>query len=671
MKTTLILQFLLLTNLSFLSNVAHAQDLLHESKIIDPVKWNFEIKYIDRKTAELNFIATIEKNSHLLYSYFDPQIDTAPVQCLFINITPTNDFELIDEIIIPEPEEFFVEDVNMKYKWFSTTTVFKQKIKILSNNKFTINGDIEFKYCLGTTCHSPTTIDFSLPINPATIAQKNIEKIEKNEITSDAGGKRQNGSLWLFFLISFLGGLAGTITPCVYPMIPMTVSFFLKNAGKPAKARTQAVFYGISIIFIYTAIGLIISAFLGPNFMNWLSTHWLPNILFFLLFVIFALSFFGMFEIVLPSSLASKTDKQADKGGYVGTFFMALTLVIVSFSCTAPIVGSLLVEAARGDVLKPTVGMFGFSLAFALPFTFLAFSPSWLTKLPKSGGWLNSVKVVLSFLLIALGMKFLIAPDQVYHWNLLSREVYLSFWIVIFTFLGLYLLGKIKLSHDSELPHISIFRLILAIFTFAFVVYLIPGLFGSPLKAISSLLPPQTSQHFNISANNTDITVLTGENFNHALCEKPKYSDFLRLPHNLVGYFDYEQGLACAKKLNKPIFLDFTGHSCANCKRMEAKVWSDPQVLKRLRENFVIISLYVDDRTKLPESEWISSTIDGKVKKTIGAKNTDFQITRFKVSAQPYYVILSPDEKMLAGPYSYDLDINKFIKFLDSPFQNK
>ncbi|MCK4466524.1 MAG: thioredoxin family protein, partial [Bacteroidales bacterium] len=355
--------------------------------------------------------------------------------------------------------------------------------------------------------------------------------------------------------------------------------------------------------------------------------------IFFTLFMIFAASFLGMFELVLPGRLINRSDKQADRGGIIASFFMGVTTVLVSFSCTGPIVGALLVEAASGDFIKPTLGMFGFSLAFALPFTLFAIFPSWLKNLPKSGGWLNSVKVILGFIVLAFGLKFLSNIDQTYHLGILSRQIYLAIWIVIFTIMGFYLLGKIKFAHDSDLPFITIPRLVLIIATFVFVLYLVPGLFGAPLKSISGLIPPQDPQGFKMSSQVTGSSLgisNASDNGSSTLCEAPKYADFLHLPYGLKGYFDYDQGLACARKLNKPVFLDFKGHACSNCKEMESKVWSDPEVLKRLRNEFIIITLYVDDRTKLDESEWVVSEYDGKVKKTLGKKNSDFQITRYK-----------------------------------------
>ena len=413
----------------------------------------------------------------------------------------------------------------------------------------------------------------------------------------------------------------------------------------------------------------------GPDIANWLSTHWLPNVLFFLIFVIFAASFFGMFEMTLPSWMVNKSDQAADKGGFLGPIFMALTLVLVSFSCTGPIVGTILVESAGGQVIKPIVGMFGFSLAFALPFTLFAFFPSLLANMPKSGGWLNSVKVVLGFLELALGLKFLSIADQTYHWGILDREVYLAFWIVIFFLLGLYLLGKLKFAHDSDVPYLSVPRLTLAIITFTFVMYLIPGMFGAPLKALSGYLPPQQTHDFDFNTIIRDnVKLYSGSGGSSGdvqeICETPKYHEFLHLPHGLEGYFDYDQAVACAKEQNKPIFIDFTGHGCVNCREMEANVWSDPKVLKRLREDYIIVALYVDDKTKIPEEEWVTSSYDGKIKKTVGKKYADLQVTKFHVNAQPFYVLMGHNDDVLVQPRAYDLDVDAFVKFLDMGVKN-
>jgi thiol:disulfide interchange protein DsbD len=447
-------------------------------------------------------------------------------------------------------------------------------------------------------------------------------------------------------------------------MVPMTVSFFTGSSGSRASAIFKAVVYGLSIIAIYTIIGTLVARVFGGDAANFLSTHWLPNVAFFLIFLIFAMSFLGMFEITLPSSWLTSVDKQADKGGWLGVFFMAFTLVLVSFSCTGPIVGSILIASASGDILKPTIGMFAYSLAFALPFTLFAIFPSWLSGLPKSGGWLNSVKVVLGFIELALALKFLSIADQVYHWNMLNRDVYLALWIVIFALMGFYLLGKLKLPHDSELKHVSVPRVMLALLSFAFVVYLIPGLFGAPLKPLSGYLPPQTSRDFNMNSGMQQASLLPAQPQNE-LCEKPKYADFLELPHGLQGYFDLDQALKCAQAVNKPIFIDFTGHGCVNCREMEANVWSDPQVLKRLREDYVVVALYVDDKTELSKEEQYVSKYDGKEKTTIGRKFADYQVSKFNVNAQPYYVLLGPDGEKLNEPVAYNLDIAAFVKFLD------
>jgi len=506
------------------------------------------------------------------------------------------------------------------------------------------------------------TIDtITAPENTETV-QPTTDDLTLTEPVSD------KDDIWAFMLIAFGSGLVALLTPCVFPMVPMTVSFFTGSSRSRSQAIVKALVYGLSIIAIYTIIGTIVARLFGADGANFISTHWIPNILFFLIFVVFAMSFFGMFEITLPSSWLTKVDAQADRGGWIGVFFMAFTLALVSFSCTGPIVGSILVASAGGEMIRPIMGMFAFSLAFALPFTLFAIFPSWLSGLPKSGGWLNSVKVVLGFIELALALKFLSVADQVYHWGILDREVYLALWIVIFTLMGFYLLGKLKFSHDSDLNYISVPRLFFAIVTFGFVIYLIPGMFGAPLKALSGYLPPQTTQDFDLNAiarQNTNGTT-TATLASNQLCETPKYADFLHLPHGLQGYFDLEQAKKCAAEQGKPIFIDFTGHGCVNCREMEANVWSDPAVLKRLREEYVIAALYVDDKSELPQNEWYVSKYDGKEKKTLGKKYADYQITKFNVNAQPYYVLMDENENVLVKPIAYDLNVDNFVKFLDA-----
>jgi thiol:disulfide interchange protein DsbD len=455
----------------------------------------------------------------------------------------------------------------------------------------------------------------------------------------------------------------------------MTVSFFLKQSDTPAKGRFNAFMYGLFIVLLYTVpicliIGLTWAAggsAVTADIFNWLSTHWLPNILFFVIFMVFAASFFGAFEITLPSSWTTKADAGSSKGGLLGVFFLALTLVLVSFSCTGPIVGTVLIKSTQGEFWTPMVTMLAFSIAFALPFALLAFFPSILQKLPKSGGWLNSVKVVLGFIEIALGLKFLSTADQTYHWHILDREVYLAIWIVCFTLLGLYLMGKLRFKHDSPLEYIGVGRLALIIIDLAFVVYMIPGMWGAPLKALSGYLPPMETQDFVLGAapaGAVSNTVTPSDNSVILSEAKNLSGSTLAMPHGLTAYDNLEDGLAAAAAQGKNVFVDITGHGCVNCREMEARVWSDPAVLQRLRDNFVMVALYMDDKVKLPEDKWVT-TENGKVLKDVGRVNSHIAQTRFGVNAQPNYLILAPDGSILAGPRGYNLDVNAFVKFLD------
>jgi thiol:disulfide interchange protein DsbD len=594
---------------------------------------------------------------------------------------------LIGKVTESESIEEYDPNFDIKLKYFAKQAIFKQRVKLLSDAPGEVKGVVEFMSCDDSKCLPPAELEYSFTIGNKTKVLPTettlnetdksvvnpVKKIKNQSVNSqetDITGKK--ASLWGFFFMAFLGGLAAILTPCVFPMIPMTVSFFMNDKESKLKGKLKAIVYGLSIIAIYTLIGSILAVVAGPDIANWLSTHWLPNILFFIIFIVFAASFFGMFEITMPHWLVNTSDQKADQGGFLGTVFMALTLVLVSFSCTGPIVGTILVESAGGQVLKPIIGMFGFSLAFALPFTLFAFFPSWLSGLPKSGGWLNSVKVVLGFLELALGLKFLSVADQTYHWGILDREVYLAFWIVIFFLLGLYLLGKIKFAHDSDVKHISVPRLILSIITFSFVVYLVPGMFGAPLKAISGYTPPMHTHDFDLNAIVRNNTRLSTSNVTvpSDVCETPKFQEKLHLPHGLQGFFDYDQALACAKAQNKPLFIDFTGHGCVNCREMESNVWGDPKVLQLLNDQYVVVALYVDDKTELPENEWITSTYDKKVKKTIGKKFADFQITKFNVNAQPFYVLMGHDGQVLTQPRAYNLNVDEFVKFLETGISN-
>jgi thiol:disulfide interchange protein DsbD len=498
------------------------------------------------------------------------------------------------------------------------------------------------------------------PTQPIQLPDASVFGVEKNQgpvlDSSVVTESTQEKSLLGFILISFLAGLAALLTPCVFPMIPMTVSYFTGRGN-----RFLALMYGFFIILIYTIIGAALAPLMGPETANHLSTEWIPNLIFFLVFIVFGLSFLGLFEITLPGTFINKVDQQAEKGGLMGVFFMAFTLVLVSFSCTGPIVGSILVSSAGGEFLKPIVGMFAFALSFAIPFTLFAFFPNWLKSLPKSGGWLNTVKVVLGFVEIALAFKFLSIADQAFHWGILDREINIAIWIVIVILIGVYLMKGFRMpgdtGKDAEDKTVSVLRISLAMIAFVFAVYLTPGMWGAPLKALAGYLPPMYTHDFNVIAP-------AGEK-SAGVCDEPKYADFLHLPHGLSGYFDYDQAIACARQQNKPLFIDFTGHGCTNCREMEANVWSDPQVLQRLREEYVVVALYVDDKTQLPESDWYTSSYDNKVKKTIGKQNADLQITRLNNNAQPFYVLVGKDERVLVSPYGYDLNAEKFARFLD------
>ena len=633
-----------------------------KSQIYDPVTWDFSYVKKGDKQYELIFTATIEKNSHI-YSMDIP--DGGPIPTSF-SFDTVPGYKLDGKAYeVTKPVELLDDAFGFKIKTFSNTAEFRQKVTSPVSS-FTVKGVVNFMACNNATCSPPKDVDFEIKIE-----DKSIAPVIKN--SSPETGSLPIGTdrgLLKFFLISLLAGFAGVLTPCVFPMIPMTVAFFSQGSEERGKAIFKALIFGISIVLIYSSLGIIVSlTSAGAGFANALSTHWLPNTLFFILFVLFAVSFFGAFEIILPNSWVTKADSRVDKGGIVAAFFMGLTTVIVSFSCTGPIIGALLVEAASGDVLRPTLGMIGFGIAFALPFTIFALFPSIMSKIPKSGGWLNSIKVVLGFIMLAFSMKFLMTIDSVYSLGILSRNLFISIWIVLFSLLGMYLMGKIKFSHDSDIPYIGTFRLFLIIIVYTFVVYLIPGLFGAPLNGLSSFLPSQEKSEFNlpklIMENRYSSVPVSQVSGTSQLCSEPKYSDLFGLPLGLKGYFDYKQGLACAKEQGKPVLLDFKGHACANCKRMEAKVWADPEILSRLRDNFVIISLYVDDRTQLPENEWIISSVDGKQKKTIGKICEDLEISKFKTNALPLYVIADYDGNVLNTPMPTNLNISEYKKWLD------
>ena len=572
------------------------------------------------------------------------------------------------------------EDGNSVYEGkFSIGMKFK-----VTGNDWVISGTVTWIACTGGMCASPEDWEFTKSgLNTAIPADnKNVTTININvtsddnqvitenqedhytaidnpeENTAQEAESPAGESLWSLILEAILWGFAMILTPCVFPMIPMTVSFFLKGSGSPAAGRFKAMMYGLFIILLYTVpiciiIGLtwiIGGEAVTADIFNWLSTHWVPNIIFFLVFLVFAASFFGAFEITLPSKLVNKSDAKSDKKGLAGVFFMALTLVLVSFSCTGPIVGSVLIKSTQGEFWTPMITMLAFSTAFALGFTFFAIFPSVL----KNGPWMNSVKVVFGFIELAFGLKFLSVADQTYHWHLLDREIYLAIWIVIFTLLGFYLLGKIRFKYDDKVEHIGLTRLGLAIVTFSFVVYMIPGMWGAPLKGISGFIPPMETQDFVIGSHSgiQSMPVKAG-----------KYD--LKMPLGLSGYFTLEEGLEAAKQQNKPVFVDITGHGCVNCREMEQRVWSDPTALSMLRDKFVLVALYTDDKTSLEEADWLT-TDTGKVLKDLGRKNSYIVRSRFGVNAQPNYVILDNDGKQLVPVRGYNLSIDGFIDFLNS-----
>lgn len=639
------------------------------AQVLIPAKWQNQMvpaKAEAGDEVELLFKAKIDQDWYLYSSDFDPELGPMVTEFQF---EENDSYELIGGIEPQNPSKKYDSLWEGEYTYFKKEGAFKQQIKILKDD-FVIKGIYIYQVCSDV---DGKCIPFEEEFEFKGAVSANAGVSNKNGDTGNILLQRDNSdpySLLSFMVIAFLAGLTALLTPCVFPMIPMTVTFFTGRGDNKKKGGIRkSLLYGFFIIAIYTMIGAILAPFMGPETANDLATGWLPNVIFFTVFVIFALSFFGLFEITLPHGLVNKVDALGEKGGAIGIFFMALTLVLVSFSCTGPLVGSILVESAGGLVLKPILGMVAFSAAFAIPFTLFALFPGWLNSLPNSGGWLNSVKVVLGFLELALAFKFLSIADQAYHWRILDREVYLAIWIVIFFFLGLYLLGKIRLKGDDKLETISVPRLIMAIATFTFVAYLIPGMVGAPLKAMAGYLPPLSTHDFNLVDEMRDIVReeggKAGSQSQASICEEPKYNDFLHLPHGLEGYFDFDQAIACAKSQGKPLFIDFTGHGCVNCREMEQRVWSDPAVLRRLKQNFVIAALYVDDKEELPASDWYTSSYDDKTKKTIGKQNADFQITRFNNNAQPFYVILDGDGSLLAGPKAYDLNVSNFVAFLD------
>ena len=654
-----------------------------QAQLVEPVKWSFTTEQVKGNVVKLKFTAKVEKGWHL-YSQYTEGIALPTV----FKFEKSKNYKLVGKVTEPKYVEEVEELLGGTDRYFeSSLVVFTQTIEVFTEEPFTIKGEVEAQACKESCVQVGTDFSFSIKgiklgdIVPQTIdtnaieetnstpdePQDTIQKSSENAVKSEKPQKEKENPAWIIFLFSFLAGLAALITPCVFPMIPMTISFFMKGDSNRKKGLKQVYFFGGSIIFIFAVLGLILTLLFGKDAMYIISTHWIPNMLFFLIFMVFAFSFFGLFEITLPSSWINKSEKQSDKGGYAGAFFIALTTVLVSFSCTGPILGAAVIGTASGssDSIVFFFSLLGFALGFALPFTILAMFPETLKKM-KSGSWLNTVKVVFGFLEIALGLKFLSIADLASNWNLLNREVYLALWIVTFTLLGLYLLGKLKFKGDVDLKHITVLRLFLAIASFSFVVYMIPGMWGAPLKGIAGQLPPATTQDF-------DIERLIIENTKEDINQLPpnrKYVNQLHFPTGFDGFFDLDEAKAFAKKVNKPLFVDFTGHSCSNCRKMEYYVWKDKEVKKILNEDYVMVALFADANSiKLPESEWIT-TKEGKTIKTLGKKNNHFQIEHFNVNAQPFYVLMDADGNVLTKPKGEDRNIGNFIQFLQDGLGN-
>ena len=627
--------------------------------MMQPVAWSTSVEQVGDGQYRIDFKASVDEGWHL---YDLGPYEGGPLATTFI-FDPIVGYEL-EGSVVPNRESVRQMDeiFEMEIGHYDGEVVFSQVVN--APEGAVVKCTVEWQACSDQCVNGEN--DFSITVgNP--VADASEANIEESAAAANAVAK--GGSLWSFILSAVGWALIALLTPCVFPMIPMTVSFFLKGSGSVTRGRFRALMYGLFIVTLYTVpIGIIIflTWLIGgdavtADIFNWLATHWLPNLIFFAVFMVFAASFFGAFEIVLPEKLVNDSDAKSDKSGLAGIFFMALTLVLVSFSCTGPIVGSVLIQSTSGEFWTPIITMLAFSTVFALPFTLFALFPTWLKQLPKSGGWLNSVKVVLGFVELALGLKFLSVADQTYHWGLLDREVYLALWIAIFSLLGLYLLGKLKFKHDSDMPFLSVPRLVMAIIAFSFVVYMLPGMWGAPLKALSGYLPPIQSQDFVMgsgSVSNSSESAATPTS-------GVKYGDVLELPLGLDGFFDLAEAEAYAKQVGKPLFIDFTGHGCVNCREMEARVWSDPRVLDILRREYVIVALYADDKLKVDEADWVT-TDAGKVLKTLGKINSYYALKTYGVNAQPYYVLQGNAGTPMVTPRGYDLDVQGFIDFLQS-----
>ncbi len=629
------------------------------SQIFEPTVWESELIEVSENEYELEFTVFIDEGWYIYSQEIDADDGPSPTEFVYLN--QEDNYELIGATQEPDVEAKYDSVWELVIKTMSDTVTFKQKVKVINPNLHAIDAEVMFMVCNDELCLPPEIVEFQFVINenaPPAEATENEKTSDVNNTTIEEGEKKsEKRSLWTIFIVAFLFGFTALLTPCVFPMIPLTVSFFTKQSKSRGQGIKNAIFYGISIVVIYVFLGWLITFIFGADALNQLSTDVYFNLAFFLLLVVFAVSFFGAFEITLPTSWANKVDKQSGKGGFIGIFFMAMALAIVSFSCTGPIVGTLLVEAASSGGIAPIIGMLGFSLALAIPFMLFALFPGWLNSLPKSGGWLNSVKVVLGFLELALAFKFLSNADLVLQTHLLEREVFIAIWVAIFGSLTLYLFKQIRLPHDEESKTLSVGRLLFGLVTLTFTIYLIPGLWGAPLKIISGFPPPMTYSESPYGVGNTKSGIATG--FEDGMPDGAKPG-----PHDILTFIDYEKGLAYAKEVNKPVLIDFTGHACVNCRKMEERVWAEPQILSILKNDIVLISLYVDERKRLPESEQYTSPTTGKKIKTVGNKWSDFQIKNYQMNAQPYYVLIDLSEKTLNEPVGYMPDVADYEAWL-------
>ncbi len=653
-------------------------------------KWTFTTNKINDSVSELQLKCSLDKGWHI-YSQYTKGTEM-PIEFKFSN---SKEYQKIGGVKEPASKAHYDKFAKDTTRSFEGNVVFRQRVKVKTDKDFKVKGTLTFQLCENGSCIPPNDVDFvfnvkgnpnavgtelqeepQLAESPTQIAtESNSTQTTTTLAEAKSMGDTQdlaNKSLFMVFLISFGVGLITLLTPCVFPMIPMTISFFLHGKKTNRQGRKQAYFFGLSIVLIFAVLGLLLTLIFGKDAMYIISTHWIPNVLFFIIFMVFALSFFGLFEITMPSKWVTKSDKESEKGGLLGSFFIALTTVLVSFSCTGPILGAALVEMASGSSNSFIffVSMLGFAVGFALPFTLLAMFPSFLKNM-KSGSWLNSVKVVFGFLEIALGLKFLMVADQACNWGILPRTTYLCIWIVIFAMIGFYLLGKLKFKGDSELKHISVPRLFLAIVSFSFTIYMIPGLWGAPLSTISGYLPPVSSQEYNIEkliVENSGTTSLNNDGFPI----QRKYADKLdgHVPVGFKAFFDLEEAKAYAKQVGKPLFLDFTGKSCANCREMETAVWSVPAVKDLIQQDYILVSLYCDENTiELPKEEW--TQMNGKTIKTLGRRNLNYQIEKFHANAQPLYVLMDGDGNLLTEkPQPYDKNVENFISFLQKGLDN-